>query len=95
MNSCDIFFSKDKRVSSILLITTDHNIWIIQILLAVGLFKVEIEFQQYQTILNQKGEISTNFQPIPSQECKDQFVINTVKENDGEGEEKKEETTPF
>ena len=71
--------SKAGRVPVILINTTDQNIWVRHLLLAAGLFKVEVEPQQYCTEFNCEGdEITISFLPAPPHEGKEQVENNAV-----------------
>ena len=59
--------TKGQEVPEILINTTDQNIWVRQPLLAVDLFEVEVEPQQYHTEFNCAGDEITvsSLQPPP------------------------------
>ena len=84
-----------RRVSIILINTTNHNIWIRQPVLVANIFKVEVEPWQYCIIMEQeRGEIIIRFQPVPPQESNTEINIIAVEVTEKNGQEQKEIPLP-
>ena len=68
VNSCYVA-PKARKVTVILIKTTDQNLWVRQPLLAAELFEAEVEPEQYCAEMDQEGdEIIISFQPVPPHE---------------------------
>ena len=91
-NDCYVT-QKARRVSVILINTTDQNIWIKQPFLYAKVFETEPHCWQYHTILDRIWEeIATRFQPVRSQETESTISSNTLEVTQKDGQEQKEET---
>ena len=67
------------QVAEILINTSSRNIWICQPLLAAEIFEVELDPQQYKSVLYREGNtIKVGFQPIVPPEVEGGLQINQV-----------------